>query len=236
MRVQLQQLQNFKETLTMKILPVIHYLDHSTALDQVAVARECGAHGVFLISHHQDDNALVEVADLAKKAHPEFPIGINLLSSAPELAVARALDHGLDMMWADSMGVSSMGLTPLGVRMSELAKKHPAVGFFASVAFKYQPHEIGPATAARQALNAGFIPTTSGASTGSAPEVSKISAMSAASKGTLALASGITPENALLYTPYLSHILVATGISLDEHRMNPSRLRSLIASCSAAHG
>lgn len=234
MRVQLPQLQTFKENLTVKILPVIHYLNHSTALAEVEVARECGAHGVFLISHHQDDKALVEVAALAKKAHPDFPIGANLLSSTPEFAVTKALEHGLDMVWADSMGVSSMGLSPLGVRMSELAKKHPAIGFFASVAFKYQPREAGPATAARQALAAGFIPTTSGAGTGSAPLVSKIAEMSAASKGLLAVASGITPENVTLYKAYLSHILVATGIGKDEHHISPDLLRALIDACGKA--
>ncbi|XP_011403363.2 PREDICTED: uncharacterized protein LOC100637956 [Amphimedon queenslandica] len=45
----------------------------------------------------------------------------------------------------------------------------------------------------------------------------------------LALASGVTPENALDYAPYVDAVLVATGISIDFHNIDPLKLRQLIA-------
>lgn len=213
----------------MRIYPVIHYLDRETAFSEVQAARACGADGVFLISHHGADQELLEVAGDVKRAYPDFRIGANLLTWRPDRAVFLAHASGLDMVWADNMGVSSWGLTQVGSTLSKFGRKHPEIQLFASVAFKYQAPEPSPAQAALYAIGAGFIPTTSGAATGSAPEVAKVARMSAAAGGTLAVASGMTPDNVAEYAPYLSHILVATGVALDEHRIDPAKLGRLIA-------
>lgn len=212
----------------MKIYPVIHYLDRELAVDQVAVARRAGATGVFLISHLENDNELVNVAWEVKRANQGFPIGINLLSTTALEAAERAIEADLDMVWADDMGVDSNGLTTQGEYLTRLARIHPKIQFHASVAFKYRPVDPQPERAAENALLAGFIPTTSGAATGLPPSVKRIAAMSKAAKGTLAVASGMSPENVSTFAPFLSHILVATGVSLDEHRIDEGKLRSLI--------
>ena len=217
-----------------KIYPVIHYLNRGVALSQVKLAQDCGASGVFLISHRNDDVELAQVAGEAKQSFPDFCIGLNLLTRMPETAVACAMTANLDMVWADDMGVSSRGLTKTGAKIAELACRHPQLKLFASVAFKYQATEPMPALAATNALAAGFIPTTSGNATGHAPDVAKISAMFAATQGILAIASGMTPENVAQYAPYLSHILVATGIAQDEYRINPAKLELLLANAQAA--
>lgn len=214
-----------------KIYPVIHFLSRGLALDQVAVARDCGADGVFLISHHGNDDELVVVARAAKQAHPDFRIGINLLSQNPLQACIQAKDERLDMVWADDMGVGSGGVNAMAEELSHFAQVHPEIQLFASVAFKYCTREPDPPRAAQMAQSLGFIPTTSGSATGHAPEVQKIKDMSAATQGGLAIASGMTPENIGLYAPYLSHILVATGIGMDEYRINPARLKLLIENC-----
>lgn len=218
----------------MKTFPVIHFLDAALALSEVAVAKDAGADGVFLISHHGDDDLLVQVACQAQAAHPGFAVGINLLSRSAEEGALEALRHGLPMVWADSMGVSSKGLTAEGERLAGLCKAHPSLQFFASVAFKYQAHESDPAEAARQALHAGFVPATSGAGTGKAPDVAKIAQMSVAASGTLAVASGMTPENIDQFAPYLSHCLVATGISQDEYRIDFEKLVRFIGAARGA--
>lgn len=218
----------------MNIYPVIHHLNRGLTLEQVAIAKASGANGVFLISHHGNDDELVAIAAHAKGDHPDFAIGINLLSKPPIFAAFEARICGLDMVWADDMGVDSSGLAGRGVRLSALARDNPGVKLFASVAFKYQPHESSPDQAASNALAAGFIPTTSGAATGSAPEIEKIRLMSSAVAGNLAVASGMTPENVALYAPYLAHILVATGIGLDEYRIDPDRLGRLIRNAVSA--
>lgn len=213
----------------MKIYVVVHHRDEETTISQTAIAKNHGADGVFLIAHGGEDDELVDVAKTCKVLWPDFPIGVNLLSKPPMDAANCAIMAGLDMFWADHMGVSSEGLSPLGVKLSALAKSHPKTKFFASVAFKYRPHEPAPALAATAALSAGFIPTTSGAATGSPPEVSKISAMSSATNGLLAIASGMTPENIAKYAPYVSHVLVSTGISKDEYLIDEEKLQALIA-------
>lgn len=211
-----------------KICPVIHLLDRDTALEQVTVARQCGAHGVFLISHLGGDDELIDIASDCVKAHPDFPIGINLLSKTVLEAARSAHSSGIRMVWADDMGVNSQGLTAAGRDVAIWKMHFPAIELFASVAFKYQPYEPNAALAAQNAQLAGFIPTTSGKRTGSPPEIGKIVAMSSATGGLLANASGLTPDNVATFAPYLSHVLVATGVALDEYRIDPTLLKTLI--------
>lgn len=212
-----------------KVFPVIHHLDRETSLEQVQVAKDCGADGVFLISHHGKDDELVIVARDAKQLHQDYLIGINLLTRHPMNAAILARDNGLDMVWADDMGVDSKGCSKEAMELTAFVACNPSVLLFASVAFKYRPPESNPALAAKNALNAGFLPTTSGNGTGQAPDVGKIALMSGAVDGNLAIASGMTPENVSLYAPYLSHILVSTGISMDEYRIDELKLMALIA-------
>lgn len=219
---------------TTQIYPVIHYLDRDTAISETAIARSAGADGVFLISHLGDDTELVDVAKEIKQMHEGFPIGVNLLSRQGLAAVQIAVSAGMDMVWADNMGVDSTGLTDEGRAIAAIAGAQSRCKIFASVAFKYRPHEPLPETAAKHAQNAGLVPTTSGTATGSAPDVQKISAMSAATGGLLAVASGMTPENVGSYAPYLSHILVATGVSLNEHQIDGEKLLAFIAKVRAS--
>lgn len=218
---------------TPKILPVIHYLDWETAFAEVGTALLCGADGVFLISHHGNDQELMDVGVAIKTKHPGFPIGINLLSTNALDAVGSAIALAFPMLWGDDLGVDSSGINDAGKRIESLRWSNPGFEVFASVAFKYRPHESYPAKAALNALEAGFIPTTSGFGTGSAPELEKIVAMSRATGGVLAIASGMTPWNVAEYAPFLSHIMVATGISVDEHRMDADKLRLMIANTRA---
>lgn len=220
----------------MNIYPVIHYLDRNTTFEQVGVARACGADGVFLINHGKASDAeLVKVAHEAKQANADFRIGINLLSESPIFATLEAIKVGLDMVWADDMGVDSSGLNNTGLTMSNLAFQHPEIDLFASVAFKYRPTEPHPSMAAEKALRAGFIPTTSGAGTGLAPEIDKIERMSSAVEGRLAIASGMSPYNVAHYAGHLSYILVATGVAIDAYRIAPDKLNKLIDSARAVH-
>ena len=103
------------------------------------------------------------------------------------------------------------------------------------MAFKYQPVEHDPAAAAQQARDAGFLPTTSGTATGAAPELAKIKAMAAEGPGgpRLAVASGMTAQNVAQFAPHLSAILVATGVSFDEHHFDPGRLDQFVTSVRA---
>jgi predicted TIM-barrel enzyme len=96
------------------------------------------------------------------------------------------------------------------------------------VAFKYQAPEPQPAAAARYAHLGGFIPVTSGPATGKAPDVAKLKAMSEHVPH-LGLASGISPNNAEDFVPYIPHYLVATGISSDFYHFDLKALQRLAA-------
>lgn len=210
----------------MQVLPVIHHIDRVTSIGQVQLARGAGADGVFLIAHDGNDVEMMHAAWEAKQIFPDFAIGANLLSMSFLEAVEIVADAGLDMLWADRMGVSSLGVTK---EAYELPRRFPRLSFFASVAFKYQPMESDPAGAARMAAYANLIPTTSGPATGVAPELPRVAAMSAAASGCLAVASGVNLDNVASFRPYVSHVLVANGISEDAHRLCAMKLRHMIA-------
>jgi predicted TIM-barrel enzyme len=219
----------------MKIYPVIHFLDRKTAWDQAEIIKQCGADGVFLINHFGDDTQVLDIAWEIKQRyiHDNFAIGINLLNTMPSVAARFAIQNSLDMIWADDMGVSSQGITDEGIIVSALAQGTPEVKFFASVAFKYQRTETDPVSAAYNATNAGFIATTSGAATGSAPDLAKIISMSYGGNSVLAIASGMTPDNISKYAPYLSYVLVATGVSKSDYCVDEDKLKLFIINARA---
>ena len=78
------------------------------------------------------------------------------------------------------------------------------------------------------------VVTTSGSATGVAAGIKKISDMrEGCCEAAMALASGVTPENASQYVPLVDAILVATGISqpLDFYNLDPARLKALLQVC-----
>jgi hypothetical protein len=215
------------------VLPVIHYLDAQTAIEQADVAFAAGADGIFLISHHSSDDDLIMPAMTIKGRYPDKAIGINFLSKKALPALQIVIDLGLDMIWTDTPGVTSKKTTEDARAIAQiLAAPGKKPVFFGSVAFKYQAHEQFPGAAAHAASDLGMLATTSGSGTGSAPEVDKISSMyaavAAAGKPELAIASGLTPENIASFAPYATHFLVATGVSTDEHHFDPDRLAAFV--------
>ena len=211
-----------------KVFPVIHHLNDSLALEEAQVAYECGADGVFLISHHNKDKDLPFIGQTIKSYgwnNNNFFVGLNLLSTPACEAFNIVKDSSLDAVWLDNPGITSNKITMAGSQLIELSQQYPHVQVFASVAFKYQPIESDPKEAAIRVRQFGWIPTTSGSGTGSAPEVSKLQTMF---DKTLAIASGMTPENVQQFMPYLSHILVATGVSQDEYRIDYEKLSRFV--------
>jgi len=212
-----------------QVFPVIHHLDAATTLDQADLAFDAGADGIFLISHPGDDRALPELGAQVKTAYPKKRAGLNLLGTAVMLSAHIVARYDLDMLWIDHCGVSSAGITAVGKTLADFQACHAKVEVFGSVAFKYQAYEPSPASAAALALQCGFIPTTSGPATGKPPTERVIAAMSLATGRRLAVASGMTSENVAQFAPYLSHVLVATGVSTDGHHLDFKKLTQFIA-------
>lgn len=213
-----------------RIFPVIHHLDQETTLAEAALAMACGADGVFLISMDgEGDDMLPVLAATLKGRYPGKQIGINLLSRDVTFAYQAALEFGLDMVWADNAGVSSTCLTDSGRWLKEQLKLNGDRGpeLFASVAFKYQRIEPNPAAAAAMAFELGAIPTTSGLATGKPPTLEKIGFMRGLTP-VLAAASGFDCDNVAPFVPLLSHILVSTGVSKDDHHFDAEKLTAFI--------
>lgn len=211
---------------------VIHHLDHRTSLAQAQIAFASGADGVFLISHHGADSDLFAPAAEIKKAYPQKLVGLNLLGSGAMEALQQVVNLGLDMVWVDNPGVRSDGVTDEAGQIAEWLLEHGGhIQFFGCVAFKYQPVDPNPAGAAAAAARLHMVPTTSGDATGVPPAVEKIRAMREAlgPEHSLAIASGITPQNVSEYTPYATHYLVATGVSSDEYHLDQALVDELVA-------
>ncbi len=181
-----------------RVIPVIHHIAPNLSLEQAKLAFELGADGVFLISHHGDDASLIPLVNQIRQERPTAWLGINFLSKGLPDAFALAIDSD--------------------VRID---------GIWSD---KYQAFEPDPGLAAAKALELSFTPTTSGAATGSAPSLAKIEGIRRAigPDAPLACASGMTLDNIAVFAPLLSHVLVATGVSRDEHHFDARRLETFI--------
>ena len=220
-----------KNNNTNQVFPVIHHLDERISIEQAELAFREGADGVFLISHERKNKQLYSPAQIIKSQYPEKIIGFNLLGDEALDALALAVDLGIDALWTDTHGVTSQLISQQAEKMAAWITNNPqGPQIYASVAFKYQTEESDPGEAARRVSDLGMIATTSGPGTGYAPDLDKIKIMKqAVGKRSLAVASGMTPENAHLFLPYVSHYFVATGVSLDEYHFDELRLRKFIS-------
>ena len=204
--------------MTPKVWPVIHVNhDPQVALENAHTAFAQKCEGVFLIQMQGRDDMLEPIYHHIRDLFPGLKVGFNFLSlsSSPFQALEKSLQLKADATWCDNPGVRSDGISLGAVRTSQLLKEHPEHLFFGSVAFKYQPTDHDPKKAAQAALDFGMIPTTSGVATGQAPSVEKLKQIQDEDRQPLALASGVTPDNVRTFAPYLSHILVSTGITSD---------------------
>lgn len=213
------------------VLPVIHYADDNQAMRNAERAIDAGCAGVMLIEMGGRNAGLSFIASAIKRRWPDRHVGVNRLAEGAWSALAANCDAGLDSTWTDDQLTHSGGaLTMEASRTARLLESAAPHQMFCAVAFKYQPHEPDPADAAARAVALGFIPTTSGPSTGVAPDLVRFERMRAliGPRSLLAIASGITPENAAVFAPHVSHILVSTGVSASFHEFDPVRLRSLV--------
>lgn len=212
----------------MKIIPVIHHLNHELTLENAKMCAEEQAFGVFLISMTGDNEHLAALARTIKGRHPELLVGINLLGQSAISSIEESLDFSLDMTWSDNPIVTSKVVTEEAKKIESRIKNSQHL-FFNSVAFKYQKVEDEPGVAAWASAKLGFIPTTSGKATGHAADLTKISEMKKSiGEEPLAIASGLTPENVNYFIPYIDYGLVATGISDDFHTLSREKLHSII--------
>ena len=224
------------------VLPVIHVLDQDQIDRNVAIALEAGAPGVFLINHDFSHPQFVPLIEQTRNRYPESWIGVNFLGvtgaeAFPVLGELEAKGTFINAYWADDARIDERRPSGQQAEAEDIEAARNASGwnglYFGGTAFKKQ-RPVSPQyyeTAA--GLAAGFmdVVTTSGVATGQAAETGKISDFRrGCGDNALAVASGITPENAAIYCDAVDCFLVATGINFvdDFYNIDSERLKTLI--------
>ena len=228
------------------VLPVIHARDHGQVVRNVQVVVREGAHGVFLINHDFALDGLLPLIREVRSRYPSLWLGVNFLGVTGEHAfpVLGDLERSgcvVDAYWADDARIDERSEDQR--EADAIAEARRASGwtglYLGGTAFKKQ-REVRPEhfeTAARIAARHMDAVTTSGVATGRSAEVSKIEAFrNGCADQALAVASGVTPDNAGAYAGLVDAILVATGINRagDFYNIEPMRLRRLLTACREA--
>ncbi len=221
------------------VLPVIHVLDFAQAERNIRVAIGEGAAGVFLINHDFDKKLLVPIIRQVREAFPALWLGVNFLgvpgdNAFPILGDLQRDGVPVDAYWADNAHIDETGDDPSEAgrirRFRELSGWSGL--YFGGTAFKKQ-RPVAPENwrdAAREAVLFMDVVTTSGIATGQEADLTKIRDFRAGiGDATLALASGVTPDNAESYAD-VDAFLVATGINADGdfYNIDPARLTRLM--------
>ena len=222
------------------VLPVIHVLSVEQTERNIRLAVGEGVPGIFLINHdfpHQQ--FLPIIADIRAK-FPNLWLGVNFLGVNGKIAfpILAQLSHEgtkIDAYWADDACVDErVTEQKRAMEILEVRKNSGWDGmYFGGTAFKKQRSVADEdlESSAKAAIALMDVVTTSGAATGQAASVEKVKAMRrGCGESTLALASGVTPENAPSYIEDVDCFIVATGISKpgNFYNFDPCRLRALM--------
>ena len=225
------------------ILPVIHVLDTVQTERNLRIVLNQGAPGAFLINHDFPVGRFLPILHEIRGLFPSLWLGVNFLSvtgreAFPILGQLQAEGARFDAYWADDACIDERRPPNDQPEAEAIAAARRDSGwdglYFGGTAFKKQrpvsPEHFG--ASAERATDWMDVVTTSGIATGKEADLEKISAFRASlGTGALALASGVTPENASRYGTAVDCFLVATGINHagDFYNINPQRLADLMA-------
>ncbi|MEM6615201.1 MAG: adenine phosphoribosyltransferase [Pseudomonadota bacterium] len=229
------------------VLPVIHVLTFEKTEKNMRVAFGEGAPGVFLINHDFDVETFLPIIEHARKTLIDAWIGVNFLAvtgeyAFPKLGALSAEGIEINAYWADDARIDERVESQTEAEtISRVREKSGWPGlYFGGTAFKKQRH-VDPGDYGRSATIAARymdIVTTSGPATGKAADATKITTFrDALGDHPLALASGVTPENAETYHE-VDAFLVATGINFegDFYSIEAKRLAKLMRVCERMSG
>lgn len=222
------------------VTPVIHVTDLRQTLTNIAHVARLGAQGVFLINHDFPVEPFLPILRAARAECPNLWMGVNFLAQPGRVAfpiLGRLAAEGcqIDAYWADDACMDER--QPTQTEAEAIAAIRAASGwqgmYFGGVCFKKQ-RPVDPALneySARLALPFMDVVTTSGIATGEATDLTKIDDFRRGlGAAPLAIASGVTPDNAAQYVADVDCFLVATGINRpgDFYNIDPARLAALL--------
>ncbi len=224
------------------VMPVIHVLDAAQAERNVRLAVAAGAAGVFLINHDFSYPQFLPMVRHVRERFPGLFLGVNFLAvtglhAFPVLGTLQAEGIPVDAYWADDACINEHEPAHTQTQAGAIARARADSGwtglYLGGTCFKKQ-REVAPehyATSAQIATGYMDVVCTSGVATGHAADAGKIQTFRAAiGDAPLALASGITPDNALTYAADVDCFMVATGINPpgDFYNIAPQRLEQLL--------
>ncbi len=224
------------------VTPVIHVIDDDQVQRNIEIVIGEGAQGVFLINHDFGVAPFLPIIRQARNRFPHLWLGLNFLAvtgkdAFPVLGSLAGEGFEIDAYWADDACIDERRAAGDQVEAQAIADAKGRSGwqglYFGGTAFKKQ-REVADADYYRSAALAADhmdVVTTSGVATGKEADHTKIATFrSAIGDRPLALASGITPDNAEHYQD-VDCFLVATGINLegDFYNIDPTRLQRLLA-------
>ena len=236
------EFQNNFETNGPVILPVIHVLDEQLTATNIDHIIDAGLKGCFLINHDFGIDPFLPIIEAIRTRYPDFWIGLNFLAvtglkAFPILADLTTRGVRIDAYWADDARIEEGA--SIQTEADEIATTRDECGwrglYFGGTAFKKQ-RPVDPKDYPRAAGIAGAymdVVTTSGIATGKSADLGKLAAFrDALPDRPIALASGITPDNATDYE-MVDCFMVATGINFDDdfYRIDPARLSRLVDVC-----
>lgn len=208
------------------VLPVIHVLDTARTVRNIDVLQKAGVPGCFLINHDFGVDQFLPIVRDVRKQYPALWMGLNFLAVTGRDAfpiLGELQDDGctVNAYWADDARIDER--VDVQTEAGEIQRSRTESGwsglYFGGTAFKMQRPvaEADLGTSAGIAMNWMDVVTTSGIATGEEADDRKvITFREAIGDKPLALASGVTPENAHRYAD-VDCFMVATGISLPGH-------------------
>ncbi len=221
------------------MLPVIHVQDVAQIQRNIRLCISEGAQGIFLINHDFDVDTFLPMLRETRDHFADVWLGVNFLAVTGLVAfptLASLADDGcyIDAYWADDARIDekSAASQPEAEAIGRARGQWDGL-YFGGTAFKKQrpvdadDYEV----AARLACKHMDVVTTSGVATGKAVDTRKIEQFRrGCADQPLALASGITPENAAGYCDTVDAFLVATGISAanDFYNLDAALLARLL--------
>ena len=223
------------------VLPVIHVLETARTADNVAKVIAGGAQGCFLINHDFEKEKLIPILVDIRRKYPSVWLGANFLAvtgkdAFPILGDLASDGCQIDAYWADDACIDEDGENAQARAIAKAREDSGWEGmYFGGTAFKKQRKVLPEryADAARNACPFMDVITTSGVATGQEADLEKIKTFrKAIGDRPLALASGISPDNAQSYAD-VDCFMVATGINApgNFYDIDLERLKSLTALC-----
>ena len=225
-------------------------LDH--ALAEAETYRACGIHALMVENMHdipyvqhpgpEIATAMAVVAREVKRAHPQIPLGLQILAGANNEALSAALAAGADFIRAEAFvfghvadeGYMDSCAGTLLRHRKAIGAEHIAI--FTDIKKKHSAHAltadvdiVQTAHAAEYFLSDGLILT--GAATGEAASADELRAVYAATQLPVLVGSGITADNLKTYLPLADAFIVGSHFKQDGHWANPldpARIRRLL--------